>query len=348
MSQKTVTPETVTLHESTFSDMSQKIDEANGIIRDVKVLGIESKNGYTYPLAAQRKAVSLFEGAEVNIDHSPREAALKSRVMIEGWGVIRNPRVKDDGTYGDLHYLKTHQETERNLERIRKGFRVGLSPVSEVILKSPRGGKPYVEEIVNVVSVDFVRRPATTTNLFESERQPMLVKAKDLAAKATKEHVRLLLESAADTIEFESTGDEQNDVRLATGLVLESQVIEKKEEKKEAPAVDTNALQEQTSLVKSLAVSVQYLMESEKAREKDRQISTVLESHGLVFSDLDPERQKLLREAKDLETMKLMVNTWPPIVRHGNRKVFQESHKQTTNRQPAKSFQELYERTGVA
>lgn len=171
----------------------------------------------------------------------------------------------------------------------------------------------------------------------------MLVKAKDLAAKATKEHVRVLLESAADTIEFETTGDDQTDVRLATGLVLESQIVpEKKEESQESVT-----LQEQATVIKSLASSVQFLMESEKERAKERQIATVLESHSLVFSDLDPERQKLLREAKDVDTMKLLVATWPPIVRNGGRRVFQESQK-AAPRQPAKDYQELFTRTGLS
>ena len=47
-----------------------RVDRAAGVIRGVKVLGLESKNGRTYLAEALAQAVPLYEGAKVNVNHS--------------------------------------------------------------------------------------------------------------------------------------------------------------------------------------------------------------------------------------------------------------------------------------
>ena len=327
-----------------------KIDEVNGIIRDVKVLGFESKNGYEYAKEAVKKAAPLYEGVDVNIDHD-RKTPGTNRGVKEQWGALKNPKfVESVGVVADLHYLTEHQETKTNLERIRKNMSVGLSHVAEVTMakSTPKDKRKCVESIERVISVDFVRRPATTKNLFESEGNKMLVKAKELAAKATKEHVRTLLESAVDSIEFESTGDDANDIRLACGLVIESQEKKEADEKDKKSIPDTSEItklmESQNAVTKSLAESITFLMDKEKTRDKRELIQRVLEANSMTYSDLSPDRQQLLESMKDEESMKRLVGTWPPVVR-GRRFVAESGNsKSPLAGQPAKDIVELKKR----
>lgn len=176
------------INETVFSEAmaEDQIDSENGVIRNVRILGKESKNGRTYSDAAMDAAVTLYEGAPVNIDHaSGRETA---RGFEEGFGEIRKATRKPDGIYGDLHFETTHPMAPRVLERAKRfPTRVGLSHVIEGESK-PHNGKRVVERIERVISVDVVSRPATNSTFFESEEDDM--------AEPKKTTIRRLLEMA--------------------------------------------------------------------------------------------------------------------------------------------------------
>lgn len=157
------------LCESTLT-VGAKVDRVNHVIRRVKIIGRHSQRGREYTDAAIAEACPMYEGVEVNIEH-PRDERdqLKTRPLIEGWGRLRNVKhVPGDGAYGDLHYLANHPHTPLILERVERGFPIGLSQNARGRWRV-EGNRTIVESIPQVISVDLVRRGATTSTLFESQ-----------------------------------------------------------------------------------------------------------------------------------------------------------------------------------
>jgi hypothetical protein len=162
------------LSERTFGDHSPKIDREAGIIRDVKILGFHSANGRRYTEQAVRKAVGLYEGVGVNVDHIRTG---EDRPTRDHFGELRNVRfVEGKGLVGDLHYLKSHPEAETILERAeRMPGQFGLSHDADgEVQHTPEGLE--VTHITAVESVDIVRSPATNQSLFESRKPTMKIR----------------------------------------------------------------------------------------------------------------------------------------------------------------------------
>ncbi len=145
------------------------IDRAKGLIRGVKILGLESKNGRTYSREAIKQAVDLYEGKRVNVDHTKSGDSRSYRDRI---GKLVNVATRPDGLYGDLHVNPQHMLAEQLFwDAENSPESVGLShDVSGRVVR--RDGKPVVEAINVVRSVDLVADPATTAGLFEDINQP--------------------------------------------------------------------------------------------------------------------------------------------------------------------------------
>src|SRR5271166_6097266 len=135
------------------------VDRARGVIPGVKLLGNVSKKGREYPRAVMAKALPLYEGMRVNVDHVDpgQRRSLRDRI-----GLVKNVTLKEDGLYGDFHYNPKHglaeqiawdaQNAPQNL-----GFSHDTRGSS-----TNRNGKVVVESIDKVLSVDLVANPATT------------------------------------------------------------------------------------------------------------------------------------------------------------------------------------------
>ena len=150
-----------------------RVDREKGIIEGVKVLGLQSKNGRTYPKETAARAVGLYEGAKVNLDH-PRGNAADPRSYADRLGSLRNVRVEqgDGGLRGDFHFNPKHPIAEQLLwDAEHAPENVGFSHNVEA-RTSRKDGKTVVEEIIRVQSVDLVADPATTRGLFESTNSP--------------------------------------------------------------------------------------------------------------------------------------------------------------------------------
>lgn len=144
-----------------------RVDRAAGVLRRVKVLGRQSRNGRRYSSAALRGALQLYEGAKVNINHPDRSGG-RERTVTDRFGVLRRVQLEADGVYADLHYLTRHPLAEMIAEAAeRMPEALGLSHNAEG-RTSREGEVEIVEEITRVVSVDLVSDPATTQGLFES------------------------------------------------------------------------------------------------------------------------------------------------------------------------------------
>lgn len=160
--------------ESVYSPGAQ-VDRANKVIRHVKILGKDSRNQREYTAGARMEAATRYEGMTVNLNHPSKEQIKRSRGIEEKWGWLEGITNEDDGVYGDLHYLESHQYTPQLLELAeRNPKQFGLSHNADCVGHRV-GRKEVIESVEKVRSVDVVQRPATTTGLFEEEEEIMTV-----------------------------------------------------------------------------------------------------------------------------------------------------------------------------
>ena len=158
---------------------SAKINRTAGVIKGVKLIGFESKNGRIYPAKVLKEAVHLYEGAKVNIDH-PSTGPATERKYSDRFGIIRNVRfVESQGLFGDFHFNPHHSMTEQVLwDAENNPEALGFSHNAILRLGKPQNGKEVIEQIIQIRSMDLVADPATTTSLFESENMdPMAPEA---------------------------------------------------------------------------------------------------------------------------------------------------------------------------
>jgi len=164
------------------------VDRDAGIIRGVKILGRVSKNGRVYSDKAMDDGVRIYEGLKVNVDHPDKSRPKAERGFLEGFGELRGVTRRDDGVYGDLHFLKSHSAAStvcESAERFPKQFGLSHNAEGETVR---RDGQTVVESLTSAVSVDIVGRPATNEGIFES------VDA-DKGATVVKTSIRKLVES---------------------------------------------------------------------------------------------------------------------------------------------------------
>lgn len=184
----------------TESIAEDRIDRENGVIRGVMVLGKESLNGRRYSDRAVQDACRLYEGVEVNVNHVDRKDLHAERGMSDGWGVLKSCRIGTRGVSADLHYLKEHPATNVLLERVARGFPIGLSHHARGKVSIGKG-RPIVESIQRVRSVDVVRQPATNHNLFESEETMRTTTLRQLIESTGYKYTRALLEMLPDEVD---------------------------------------------------------------------------------------------------------------------------------------------------
>lgn len=165
----------------------ERVDTEAGIIYGVKVLGPRSRNGRVYEDSAIRKALPLYEGVTVNINHvrnDPTTRAYQERQMQDRWGVLRNVRYQEGSIYADLHYIKSHPMTKQLVEAAQRFPEIfGLSHDAggdEQLID----GERRVVEMYEVKSVDVVADPATNEGLFESYRPVDPARARAARKKA--------------------------------------------------------------------------------------------------------------------------------------------------------------------
>lgn len=163
---------TMKLAESWNSLQEGRIDLKQGIVRNVKIIGLESTHGYSYSPQALKAAVPLYEGVRVNIDHPTRtDVERRSRSYADRFGRLHNAKFVDGkGIFGDLKYNRQHalaKQFEYDVKHDSKNL--GLSQYAHGKTRR-QGSKEIVESITAVGSVDLVADPATTQGLFESKR----------------------------------------------------------------------------------------------------------------------------------------------------------------------------------
>lgn len=142
------------------------VDVNAGLIKNVKLVGFNSKNNRVYSRKCLEDALKLYEGAPVNANHvdSDKEVSIYDRL-----GKIENVKMTDEGVFGDFKFLKSHPMAERVLEAADKMPELfGFSHRAQGTVKSNKSGPEEVSKISNVLSVDLVSDPATTRSLSEA------------------------------------------------------------------------------------------------------------------------------------------------------------------------------------
>lgn len=137
------------------------------MIRGVKILGLESRNGRSYSPQALREAIALYEGAKVNVNH-PKGAPQGPRDYQDRIGVVRQIELREDtGLFGDFYFNPKHPLAEQlawDAEHAPENVGFSHNVQARIVRQ---GDRQVVEAITKVQSVDLVADPATTRGLFE-------------------------------------------------------------------------------------------------------------------------------------------------------------------------------------
>jgi hypothetical protein len=144
-----------------------RVDRDAGVIRGVKLLGLNSRNGRRYREGALVEAIGLYEGAKVNINH-PKGHPLTPRDYQDRLGVVRGVQFRaGEGLFGDLHFNPRHALSEQLVwDAENAPQNVGMS--HNVMARTKNvGDETVVEAITKVQSIDLVADPATTSGLYE-------------------------------------------------------------------------------------------------------------------------------------------------------------------------------------
>jgi hypothetical protein len=150
--------------------LALRVNRTTGVLRGVKLIGMESLNGRRYRAEALSAAVGLYEGAKVNVNH-PKDGPLAPRDYRDRLGVIRQVEFRPgEGLFGNLHFNPKHALAEQLAWDAENNPRnVGFS--HNVLARLSREGEQtVVEAITHVQSVDLVADPAATQGLFEQEQ----------------------------------------------------------------------------------------------------------------------------------------------------------------------------------
>jgi hypothetical protein len=131
------------------------------VIRNVPVCGLVSKNGYGYREAALKKAMPLYENADVFANHKDKRLVedkigwLSGIKYVDGRGLIAEKMTLNakHPIYEQTIWWATHNPQK-----------VGLSHSVQGTMSSD---EKFVEDITGVESVDLVAKPATVGGLRE-------------------------------------------------------------------------------------------------------------------------------------------------------------------------------------
>ncbi|OAI56843.1 hypothetical protein AYO47_08605 [Planctomyces sp. SCGC AG-212-M04] len=146
-----------------------EFDQSSRVMKNIALSGTESKNGYRYSDQALRRAVRLYDQKPVFLDHAEKPADAAARSTRDLVGSIVNPRFEDGRLRGDVRVLDT--ESGRTFLALADGNSPGVG-MSHVVLAQRSVDGAVVERIEDVISVDVVVRPATTSTFRESEDGP--------------------------------------------------------------------------------------------------------------------------------------------------------------------------------
>ncbi|HWL09479.1 MAG TPA: hypothetical protein VNQ76_13810 [Planctomicrobium sp.] len=182
-----------TLHER-IDNWAQNlsVDGENRIVRNVALAGTTSRNGYHYSEVALQQAVSLYENRPVFLDHAGQRQRPLDRSTRDLVGSVVNAQYIDGRVRGDIRVLDTPsgQTFLKLVECDTPG--IGMSHV--VLAQRSNDGKA-VEKIIEVISVDAVINPATTSTFREVTESPEIRSLEQRLSLVEQERNELLTQN---------------------------------------------------------------------------------------------------------------------------------------------------------
>ncbi|MFO1091821.1 MAG: hypothetical protein U0992_00710 [Planctomycetaceae bacterium] len=155
-----------TLVEQTGEWRSEaRVDRGARTVRNVALAGPASKNGYRYAESALREGAALYERKPVFLDHAADPRRPQERSTRDLVGSVVQPRFEGGRIRGDIQVLDT--EAGHTFLSLVESDAAGVG-MSHVVLAERGGDGTIVERIHDVISVDAVIGPATTTTFRES------------------------------------------------------------------------------------------------------------------------------------------------------------------------------------
>lgn len=324
-------PKVESLQEESFCE-GVTVDREAGVIKGVKLIGLESKNGRGYTPKALREGITLYEGAKVNVNH-PKDGPRSPRDYRDRLGVIKGVSFREnDGLYGDFHYNPKHALAEQLAWDAEHNPRnVGFSHNAEGQL-SRKGGKTLVESLTRVISVDLVADPATTAGLFEHESADVTL-AEFIAANQFGDDASLVEMIAAQPTAATAkmpAGEQENPLQavLLTTIneslksadtavlkkVLKALGIEDSmsaniapDTKPADPSPVTESIQE--TVKAAVDAAIKPLLEENVAISKELAARKVLEAKGAA---INPQLLEELTKCADKAAMESLVEGWSP------------------------------------
>jgi hypothetical protein len=195
------------------------VDRRAGTIANIVLVGPDSRNGYRYKPEALREAVALYDGKIVFLDHATDPARPRQRSTRDVAGTLVRPRFVDGKLRGDIAVVDT--EAGRTLLALAESDRPGVG-MSHVVLARRSEDGSVVEKIHDVVSVDAVVFPATSTSFREQQHGD----ANDAASQSQASSASPPTPGAADQLATDlataeddrGTDDPAGQTTLAAGL----------------------------------------------------------------------------------------------------------------------------------
>ncbi|WP_437203044.1 hypothetical protein [Planctomicrobium sp. SH664] len=181
-------PITLTEDSQSWND-NLAIDVDSRLVRNVAIAGTTSRNGYTYTETALREAVLLYSDKPVFLDHAENRQRPRERSTRDLVGSIVSPRFVEGRIRGDIRVLDT--ESGQMFLSLVSSETPGVG-MSHVVLAQRSADGLQVERIAEVVSVDVVVNPATTSTFRES--CPPLSEASHCDQGSLHSHAHLLAE----------------------------------------------------------------------------------------------------------------------------------------------------------
>ncbi|MCA9040450.1 MAG: hypothetical protein KDA65_08895 [Planctomycetaceae bacterium] len=153
-----------------------QIDRDRRVVRNVALAGRYSRNGYEYEAQALEDAVTLYEGKPVFLDHAYQSVRAQERSARDLIGSVENVSYRDERVRGDIRVLDT--ESGRTFLALAES-EVDVVGMSHVVLAERTLDRKRVIKIHEVISVDVVVSPATTSGLKEG----MSLEGRDLQSR---------------------------------------------------------------------------------------------------------------------------------------------------------------------
>ncbi|HNT35348.1 MAG TPA: hypothetical protein PKH07_10170 [bacterium] len=144
------------------------LDRQNLLLRNVCLLGPNSRNGRRYPDSVIQEALGFFDGCRAYLNHPTQGQSGQGvcRDVRDLVGRYESPRIEGGKLRADLRLLPQHADLVFSLaETMPESVGMSINARGRTCV---RDGEEIVQAITEIKSVDLVTDPAATRGLFES------------------------------------------------------------------------------------------------------------------------------------------------------------------------------------